>query len=90
MYCPVFKCSTNPRIATAHRWMAVNVFDCTEKPTGESKVSVGTVPVINILIECFYNKAGVWYYAGTYEAFQLDELSVKEWAQLSAEVLMIS
>lgn len=90
MYSPVFKCSTNPRIATAHRWMSVDVLGCMEKPTGASRVSAGNVLVINILIECFYNKAGVWYYAGTYEAFQMEELSVKEWAQLSAEVLMTS
>jgi hypothetical protein len=42
--------------------------------------------VINILVECFYNKGGVWYYAGTYEAIRLDDLSVEEWAQLPAEV----
>ncbi|KIM37739.1 hypothetical protein M413DRAFT_41915, partial [Hebeloma cylindrosporum] len=28
---------------------------------------------------------GVWYYAGSYKAFMLDYLSVKEWEQLPAE-----
>ena len=41
---------------------------------------------IDVLAECFYNKDGVWYYAGTYETLQMDELSVKEWAQLPANV----
>ena len=42
--------------------------------------------VIDILVECFYSKDGVWYYAGTYETLRMDELSVKEWAQLPAIV----
>ncbi|KAF8801448.1 hypothetical protein BYT27DRAFT_7198244 [Phlegmacium glaucopus] len=68
MYVPAFKCSTNPRIATAHRWSAADVIGRMNKP-----------------IECFYNKEGMWYYAGSYKAFRLDDLSVKEWAQLSPE-----
>ena len=38
--------------------------------------------------ECFYHKEGMWYYAGSYKAFRLDDLSIKEWAQLSPEVRM--
>ncbi|KIM49731.1 hypothetical protein M413DRAFT_115341 [Hebeloma cylindrosporum] len=68
MYVPAFKCSTNPRIATAHRWNKIDVLGRLSKPT-----------------ECFYNKDGVWYYAGSYKAFMLDYLSVKEWEQLPAE-----
>ena len=30
----------------------------------------------------------MWYYAGSYKAFRLDDLSIKEWAQLSSEVRM--
>ncbi|KAF8959740.1 hypothetical protein BDZ97DRAFT_1836777 [Flammula alnicola] len=70
MYSPAFKCSTNPRIATAHRWSAVDVIGRMSKPT-----------------ECFYHKEGVWYYAGSYKAFRLDNLSTKEWAQLPAETI---
>ncbi|KAF9557762.1 hypothetical protein CPC08DRAFT_591889, partial [Agrocybe pediades] len=68
MYVPAFKCSTNPRIATAHRWAQIDVIGRMSKPT-----------------ECFYNKEGVWYYAGSYKAFRLDYLSTKEWMQLSNE-----
>lgn len=86
MYCPLFRCSTNPRIATAHRWMAVDVIDCMDKPTGTVKLPGRAALMNNVIAECFYNKDGVWYYAGTYEAFMMDVLSVKEWAQLPAEV----
>ncbi|KAG2132859.1 uncharacterized protein EDB93DRAFT_1175670 [Suillus bovinus] len=30
---PVFKCSTNPRVTTAHRWMAADVIGTMDKPT---------------------------------------------------------
>ena len=30
----------------------------------------------------------MWYYAGSYKAFRLDDLSIEEWAQLSPEVRM--
>ncbi|KAF9239150.1 hypothetical protein BU15DRAFT_74842 [Melanogaster broomeanus] len=58
---PFFKCSTNPHVATAHLWSAVDV------------------------LECFYNKDGKWYYAGTYKAFRMDDLTVQEWEALSTE-----
>ncbi|KAH9483526.1 hypothetical protein JR316_0002994 [Psilocybe cubensis] len=70
MYTPVYKCSTNPRIATAHRWAPMDVIGRMSKPT-----------------ECFYNKEGVWYYAGSYKAFRLDNLSTKEWMQLPSETI---
>jgi hypothetical protein len=38
------------------------------------------------LAECFYNKDGKWYYAGIYKAFQLEDLTTKEWEALSNEV----
>ncbi|KIK96671.1 hypothetical protein PAXRUDRAFT_32236 [Paxillus rubicundulus Ve08.2h10] len=65
---PVFKCSTNPRVATAHRWLAVDVIGQMSSPT-----------------ECFYNKDGKWYYAGTYKAFRMDDLTTQEWEGLSTE-----
>ncbi|KDR82042.1 hypothetical protein GALMADRAFT_49446, partial [Galerina marginata CBS 339.88] len=68
MYAPAFKCSTNPRIATAHRWAPVDVIGRMNKPT-----------------ECFYNKEGIWYYAGLYKAFRLDTLSPQEFVQLPSE-----
>lgn len=34
MYVPMFKCSTNPKIATAHRWSAVDPVGRMAKPTG--------------------------------------------------------
>jgi len=36
--------------------------------------------------ECFYNREGLWYYAGSYQAFQLEDLTLKEWAELPTEV----
>ncbi|KAI0251360.1 hypothetical protein BJV78DRAFT_1126595, partial [Lactifluus subvellereus] len=65
---PLFKCSTNPRVATAHRWMMVDVVSKLDKPT-----------------ECFYNKDGKWYYAGVYKTIRLDDLTTKEFEQLSTE-----
>ncbi|KAJ3806393.1 hypothetical protein F5876DRAFT_80736 [Lentinula aff. lateritia] len=65
---PVFKCNTNPRVTTAHRWAATDVMSKICKPA-----------------ECFYNKDGVWFYAGVYKAFRLDDLTVIEWEALSSE-----
>ena len=36
--------------------------------------------------ECFFNKDGMWYYAGVYKAFRLEDLTTKEWEALSSEV----
>ncbi|KAI6105278.1 hypothetical protein EDD16DRAFT_1633121, partial [Pisolithus croceorrhizus] len=65
---PVFKCTTNPRVVTAHRWLAVDVLGHMREPT-----------------ECFYYKDGKWYYAGTYRAFRMDDLTIQEWELLSTE-----
>ncbi|KAJ3569995.1 hypothetical protein NP233_g4688 [Leucocoprinus birnbaumii] len=35
--------------------------------------------------ECFYNREGLWYYAGLYQAFWLEDLSLKEWVELPTE-----
>ncbi|KAG9318069.1 hypothetical protein JVU11DRAFT_133 [Chiua virens] len=67
---PVFKCNTNLRVTTAHRWSAVDVIGQMSDHT-----------------ECFYNRDGRWYYAGTYKAFQIDDLTVQEWETLSTEWL---
>jgi len=34
---PAFKCNTNPRVATAHRWSSVDVLARMTKPTGERR-----------------------------------------------------
>ena len=86
MYVPAFKCSTNPRIATAHRWNKIDVLGRLSKPTGKCELGFSRDRTNFSPIECFYNKDGVWYYAGSYKAFMLDYLSVKEWEQLPAEV----
>ncbi|KAH8824436.1 hypothetical protein DL96DRAFT_208179 [Flagelloscypha sp. PMI_526] len=65
---PVFKCSTNPRVNTAHRWNLVDVMAKLHQP-----------------IECFHNNDGKWYYAGTYQALRLDDLTRAEWDTLSPE-----
>ncbi|KAI0333115.1 hypothetical protein GY45DRAFT_1272653 [Cubamyces sp. BRFM 1775] len=65
---PIYKCSTNPRVNTAHRWSAVDIAAKLDKPT-----------------ECFFNKDGKWYYAGTYKSFRLEDLCPQEWECLSTE-----
>jgi hypothetical protein len=39
-----------------------------------------------LVTECFYNREGLWYYAGSYQAFRLEDLTLKEWTELPAEV----
>ncbi|KAI6104494.1 hypothetical protein EV401DRAFT_2017297, partial [Pisolithus croceorrhizus] len=39
-----------------------------------------------LFTECFYYKDGKWYYAGTYRAFRMDDLTIQEWELLSTEV----
>ncbi|KAF9265912.1 hypothetical protein L218DRAFT_1075448 [Marasmius fiardii PR-910] len=68
---PAFKCTTHPRVNTAHQWSAADVFEGMMKPT-----------------DCFYNKNGIWYYAGVYRAFRLDDLTIKEWEALSQEITL--
>ncbi|KAI0307209.1 hypothetical protein B0F90DRAFT_1622036 [Multifurca ochricompacta] len=70
---PLFKCSTNPRVATAHRWMMVDVISKLDKPAAE----------------CFYNKDGKWYYAGVYKTIRLEDLKSREFEQLSNEASTI-
>ncbi|KAI6131157.1 hypothetical protein EDD16DRAFT_1539441, partial [Pisolithus croceorrhizus] len=36
--------------------------------------------------ECFYYKEEKWYYAGTYRAFRMDDLTTHEWELLSTKV----
>jgi hypothetical protein len=38
MYAPMFKCNTNPRAVTAHRWNTVDVIGRMAKPTGMASV----------------------------------------------------
>ncbi|EIM82308.1 uncharacterized protein STEHIDRAFT_160857 [Stereum hirsutum FP-91666 SS1] len=71
---PVFKCTTNPRVTTAHRWTKVDVLGRMAGGRG---------------CECFYNKDGKWYYAGTYTALRLADLTPKEFEQLSTETTQL-
>ena len=89
---PVFKCNTNPRVTTAHRWSAVDVMVRLNKPTGKQTPvrSSSISDVGNVWAECFYNKDGNWYYAGIYKAFRLENLNTKEWEALSNEVAFLS
>ncbi|KIM87329.1 hypothetical protein PILCRDRAFT_3823 [Piloderma croceum F 1598] len=91
---PVFKCSTNPRVATAHRWTAVDVLGKMNKPTGELIYYDFPSWIMPISLqpswkECFYNKDGKWYYAGVYKAFRLEDLNTKEWEALSNETTQL-
>jgi hypothetical protein len=40
--------------------------------------------------ECFYNRDGKWYYAGTYKAVKLEDLTAAEYSNLSPEVYSLS
>ncbi|KAI0268312.1 hypothetical protein BC834DRAFT_686467 [Gloeopeniophorella convolvens] len=84
---PLFKCSTNPRVATAHRWTMVDVISRFDKPTGAHACLSRSGPFIDprFHVECFYNKDGKWYYAGVYKAIRLDDLTPKEFEQMSTE-----
>lgn len=44
--------------------------------------------LLRCFVECFYNKDGKWYYAGTYTALRLADLTPKEFEQLSTEVCL--
>lgn len=44
--------------------------------------------MLRCFAECFYNKDGKWYYAGTYTALRLADLTPKEFEQLSTEVCL--
>ena len=91
MLTPVFKCSTNPRVTTAHRWVAVDAIGHMKEPTGtHSEMAAMSLTCTVFLAECFYNKNGKWYYAGTYRAFRMDDLTTREWASLSTEVYKTS
>ncbi|KAF7791051.1 hypothetical protein EIP86_002011 [Pleurotus ostreatoroseus] len=57
---PVYRCNTNPRVSTAHRWATVDLAARVGIPTGElfeykdESVAADTTP------ECFYHKDGKW------------------------------
>ncbi|KAJ7778843.1 hypothetical protein DFH07DRAFT_911209 [Mycena maculata] len=68
---PLFKCSTNPRVATAHRWNMVDVMARMNKPTECFYNKDGNWHAS--------------YYAGVYKAFRLDDLTTREWEALSSE-----
>ncbi|KZS96634.1 hypothetical protein SISNIDRAFT_281632 [Sistotremastrum niveocremeum HHB9708] len=73
MLTPVFKCKTNPRLATTHRWNETEVL---HNPTHSPKP-----------LEYFYHKEGKWYYAGQYRTFRLADLSPKEWEGLEKDTM---
>lgn len=51
---------------------------------------LAALDVFRCVSECFYNKDGKWYYAGTYTALRLADLTPKEFEQLSNEVCLLS
>ncbi|KAI6021976.1 hypothetical protein EDC04DRAFT_349063 [Pisolithus marmoratus] len=76
---PVFKCTTNPCIITAHWWSAMDVLGHMQEPTGMLRGwQTNTSHCDDVLIACFYNKDGKWYYAGMYRAFCMDDLMTQE------------
>ena len=85
MYVPLFKCSTNPRALSAHRWNTVDAVGRMSKPTGTFRVS-SLGHTSHMCAECFYHQDGTWYYAGTYKAFLIDVAPPMEWELLTTEV----
>ncbi|KAI0344975.1 hypothetical protein BDW22DRAFT_983491 [Trametopsis cervina] len=84
---PVFKCNTNPRVPTAHRWTSVDLSISTDCSTGIVLLFIPLVLVFTApgFVECFYTKDGKWYYAGVYRTFRLRNLTPQEWAKLPME-----
>lgn len=59
MYVPAFKCSTNPRIATAHRWTAADVIGRMNKPIGKPfSCSNDYLTIVYYLQNAFTTKKG--------------------------------
>jgi hypothetical protein len=84
---PLFKCTTNPRVPTAHGWSAVDPKGRMNKPTGTVHTRYPPRPLCSRLpAECFFNKEGKWYYAGQYIAIRLEDFTTKEWLALDTEV----
>ena len=81
----MYKCTTNPKVATAHRWAEIDPKGRMNKPTG-TQVEFAFSDV-HVRAECFFSKEGKWYYAGQYIALRLENLSVKEWEALDSEVV---
>ncbi|THV06900.1 hypothetical protein K435DRAFT_789004 [Dendrothele bispora CBS 962.96] len=73
-----------------HGYFLTPVFKCSTNPRVSMAHRWSTVDLssrLNKPTECFYNKDGVWYYAGVYKAFRLDDLTTKEWEALSDETM---
>jgi hypothetical protein len=72
-----------------HGYMLTPIFKCTTNPRTVTAHNWSAVDVIGSLVnptECFYSKDGKWYYAGTYQAVRLQDLTPDEWSNLSNEV----
>ncbi|KAI0781526.1 hypothetical protein BD413DRAFT_506005 [Trametes elegans] len=82
---PLYKCSTNPRVNTAHRWTIVDFATKLDRPTGRLASNRRDSLSRHICVECFFNKDGNWYYAGVYMSFRLEDLCTQEWECLSTE-----
>ncbi|KIO12151.1 hypothetical protein M404DRAFT_19998 [Pisolithus tinctorius Marx 270] len=55
--------------------------DCTTNPRVVTAHRWSPVDVLGHMrepTECFYHKDGKWYYAGTYKAFRMDDLTTQE------------
>ncbi|KAL6308643.1 hypothetical protein BKA93DRAFT_725211 [Sparassis latifolia] len=71
-----------------HGYFLSPVFKCSTNPRVSAAhrwTVVDLATKLNKPTECFYNRDGKWYYAGTYKAFRLDDLSTQEWETLLAE-----
>ncbi|KAJ6455947.1 hypothetical protein C8R47DRAFT_1029492, partial [Mycena vitilis] len=79
---PLFKCSTNPRVATAHRWNMVDVMARISKPTECFYHKDGNWYARVLPADPSHRRR---YYAGVYKAFRLEDLTTKEWDALSNE-----
>lgn len=72
----------------AHRWTAVDVMVKLNRSVGAylASSSVRLSADARNTTECFYTENGRCYYAGTYKAFRLEDIGVKEWEALSQDV----
>ncbi|KAI9507026.1 hypothetical protein F5148DRAFT_165934 [Russula earlei] len=71
-----------------HGYFLTPLFKCATNPrvsTAHCWTMVDVISKLDKPTECFYNKDGKWYYAGVYRAIRLDDLTTKEFEQLSTE-----
>ncbi|KAI6097975.1 hypothetical protein EDD16DRAFT_1666122, partial [Pisolithus croceorrhizus] len=72
-----------------HGYFLVLFFKCITNPrvvTAYRWLAVDVLGHMREPTECFYYKEEKWYYAGTYRASRMDDLTTQEWESLPTKV----